>query len=333
MNLITKLRASFFRTIFYHRALILLLLAGSIYVLCQSLGFISEFAEGVRLRHNAISVLTMADVGQGDGFMVRLWSGHVFFVDVGEYSDRFLSAIRKPSFEHFGKQESLHADLVFLSHDDADHAGALNEVWNDMTSHGSAKSIGAIIRSPYAYTNIGESILKDDQVRIVKTNAGDSFEFLDVASIKILWPQKNDDGENLDGGIESAYLRRSANDDSLVMHVTIASTSILFTGDISDKVEKDLLELYPSELKADILKVGHHGSKTSSMNSFIKIANPHIALISVGRKNKYKHPSSQALQRLKQDNRKIIRTDQCGTVRIWIYQGGAIGMGQCDSDG
>lgn len=333
MNLITKRCASFFRTIFYHRALILLLLAGSIYVLCQSLGFISEFAEGVRLRHNGISILTMADVGQGDGFMIRLWSGHAFFVDVGEFSERFMSAIRKQSFENFGKKESLHADLVFLSHDDADHAGALNEVWNDMTSHGSAKSVGTVIRSPYMHTNIGESILKDDQVRIVKTGAGDSFEFPDVARIGILWPQRNDNGENMDSGIESAYSRRSANDDSVVMHVTIASTSILFTGDISDKVEKDLIELYPSELKVDILKVGHHGSKSSSMDSFVKIANPHIALISVGKKNKYKHPSSQALRRLKQDGREIIRTDQCGTVRIWIYQSGAIGMVKCDSAG
>ncbi len=333
MNLITKRCASFLRTVFYHRAPILLLLVGSIFVLCQTLGFISEFAEVARLRHNGISILTMADVGQGDGFMVRLRSGHVFFVDVGEYSERFMSAIRKPPFERFGKKESVHADLVFISHDDADHAGAMNGVWKEITSHGSVRSIGAIIRSPYTHTNISESILKDDQVRMIKTGAGDRFEVPETASIKVLWPEKNSNDSGSENHTGNAYSRRSTNDDSVVMHMTIASTSILFTGDISDTVEKDLIKLYSSELKVDILKVGHHGSKSSSMDSFIRITNPHISLISAGKKNKYKHPSTQALKRLKQDGREIIRTDQCGTVRMLIYQNGAIGMRQCDLAG
>jgi competence protein ComEC len=288
------------------------MLVGSVYMLCQILGFISEYADSQRLRENKISILTMADVGQGDGFMIRLWSGHVFFVDVGEFPDRFISAIRKPSFNNFGKKESLHVDLVFLSHDDADHAGALNEVWKDFKS---GDAIGSIVTSPYQHTNINKSV---EQNRIIKTVSGDSFAFPNSASVKVLWPKKS-----------SEYSRRSANDDSVVMHVTIASTSILFTGDASEKVEKELIQDFSNNLKVDILKVGHHGSKSSSMDSFIKITNPYIALISAGKNNRYKHPSTQALKRLKQDGREIMRTDQCGTVRILIYQNGVIGKTPC----
>ncbi len=289
-----------------------LMLAGVAYIFCQTLGFISEYAESKRLRENKISILTMADVGQGDGFMVRLWSGHTFLVDVGEYGERFLSAIRKPSFHNFGKKESLHADLIFLSHDDADHAGALNNVWKDFKL---GDAIGSIVTSLYHHTNIDELNRQD---RIIKTVSGESFEFADSANIKILWPKK-----------EIEYSRRSTNDDSIVMKVTIASTSILFTGDISDKIEKNLIEKFDEELKVDILKVGHHGSKSSSMNSFIKITDPQIALISAGKNNRYKHPSTQAMKRLKQDGREIIRTDQCGTVRIMIFDGGVVGKTAC----
>lgn len=319
----------FFMRILYHGRLTLILLIASGFIFCQMLGFVAEYSESERLREFGISQLVMADVGQGDGFMIRTSDGHVALIDVGQFGERFIASIRKPAFLNFGKKESLRADLIFLSHDDADHAGALAEVWHDFNS---GASVGSLVASPYMYTNIDDLNIENEKV--IKSAADDVLKFSDAMRIEILWPEdlpvkKTKWPNHSNESDESEYSRRSANDDSVVMKVAIASTTILFTGDISEKVEKKLVEKFANDLKVDILKVGHHGSKSSSDAGFIKMTNPHMALISVGKNNRYKHPSAKALKRLKQDGRAIIRTDKCGTARILIFQNGAIGRPSC----
>ena len=97
--------------------------------------------------------------------------------------------------------------------------------------------------------------------------------------------------------------------------------SILFTGDIEEIAEKKILELYSKNLgilRADILKVGHHGSKTSSSLDFINAINPKYALIGVGKDNKFGHPSNIIINRLENKNVNILRTDQNGEISIFI---------------
>lgn len=305
-----------------HRAIPLMLLAGSCFVLCQVLGLVSEFAESGRRKEFKISELIMADVGQGDGFMVRLWNGNSYIVDVGAFDEKFISAIRKPSIENFGKKESLHADLIFLSHDDADHAAALDGVVNEVGGN-----VGTIAVSAYRYDHVDALLQKHPDIRIAKIARHDSFRFGNGNVINIAYPQlipKNETGDKP---------RRSANDDSVVMRASIGSTSILFTGDASEIVERALIQLENRHemaiLRSDILKVGHHGSKTSTGEGFIKAVNPNIALISVGKNNSYRHPAVDTLRRLKQDGRAIIRTDACGTYRIMIFEDGALGRKPC----
>ncbi len=305
-----------------------LILIGSAFMFFQMLGFISEYAELARRREMKVSELIMADVGQGDGFMIKIWNGNVIFVDVGEFAEKFKTAIRKPSIQNFGKRESIHSDLIFLSHDDADHAEALDGVWKDIGGH-----VGAIALSGYRYTYVDKLKEKNPKARTVNVAAGDLLTFSTGDSIKIIFPRNNANDTNE----TSKELERSANDDSLVMKTTVGSTSILFTGDASEVVERELIKSSDSiqhagklkELKTDILKVGHHGSKTSSSEDFIKMTNPKIALISVGKNNRYKHPTVEALQRLAQNGRDIIRTDQCGTYRIVLFENGAIGRRHC----
>ena len=94
---------------------------------------------------------------------------------------------------------------------------------------------------------------------------------------------------------------------------------MLFTGDIEEEAERKILETTNKEkLKCDILKVAHHGSKTSSIEEFIDLANPKIALIGVGKNNRFGHPNESVIERIKKKNIKIYRTDLDGEITIKI---------------
>ena len=108
------------------------------------------------------------------------------------------------------------------------------------------------------------------------------------------------------------------NNNSLVCKLKYKTFSILFTGDIEEIAEKAILEKYKNinELKSTILKVPHHGSKTSSTADFLNKIKPQIALIGVGQNNKFGHPSEVTIQKLEQINAKILRTDSMGEILI-----------------
>ena len=108
------------------------------------------------------------------------------------------------------------------------------------------------------------------------------------------------------------------NDNSLVMYLTYKGTSFLFTGDISENVEKALYNKY-KKLDVDILKVSHHGSSTSTSSFLLSLIHPDVALIGVKRKNIYKHPSDIVLKRLEKRNITILRTDIDGMFHIYFY--------------
>lgn len=109
------------------------------------------------------------------------------------------------------------------------------------------------------------------------------------------------------------------NDNSLVIYTTLGGLSYLFTGDISSDVENDLIKQYPN-LDVDVLKVSHHGSNTSSSNVFIQSIRPTISLISVGKNNRYGHPSKEVLVRLNAYGNIVKRTDETGTIFIYFTE-------------
>lgn len=158
-----------------------------------------------------------------------------------------------------------------------------------------------------------EDIIKEYRVKKVITNAyddiqgitdyvkaGDSFYFGDIL-INVLSP-------NLD--------YKDINNNSLVLQFKVCDYTILLTGDIEKEAEEDLVSIYGSKLRSDILKVAHHGSATSSTSNFIKYVNPRYSLISVGLNNKYKFPSSTVLKTLSKSS--IYQTDLCGNITIKI---------------
>ena len=132
--------------------------------------------------------------------------------------------------------------------------------------------------------------------------------------IDILWPQEEQIAEN------------PLNNNAIVAKLIYRNFSMLLTGDIEEVAEKEILEIYKQNniLKSDILKVAHHGSKTSSTEEFLKKVNPKIALVGVGKNNTFGHPNSEVIERIKTYGAKIYRTDQNGGISICVNRSGNI---------
>ena len=124
-------------------------------------------------------------------------------------------------------------------------------------------------------------------INVIYVKAGDFISVDKDLKIRILWPVLDFVKENV------------LNNNSIVAKVQCDGTSILFTGDIEEKAERRIVELYGETLKSDILKVAHHGSKSSSIQSFVDLVRPKMALIGVGANNTFGHPNDDVVARLK----------------------------------
>lgn len=127
--------------------------------------------------------------------------------------------------------------------------------------------------------------------------------------LDFLWPLDKQISENI------------LNNNSIVCNLHYKNFSMLFTGDIEEIAETEILNYYQSKtelLNSDILKVAHHGSKSSSTKQFLNIVNPRIAVIGVGKNNKFGHPNKQVLDRIRELNASIFRTDLNGEITIEV---------------
>ena len=135
--------------------------------------------------------------------------------------------------------------------------------------------------------------------------AGEKIKLTNTVKIDVLWPDKN-----------SKITENSINNNALVFKLDTNEKNILFTGDIEEETEKVLVQKYKNTntLKSDILKVAHHGSKSSSIQEFLDLVKPKIEFIGVGKDNKYGHPDNNTIKKLENINCKIYRTDKMGEI-------------------
>ena len=157
-------------------------------------------------------------------------------------------------------------------------------------------------------------VIKKD-IPIVIVESGDAIHFSGNLEFDVLSPEKAEDTvfNKKSEGFGSAG--NDVNDTSIVGKLIFNNFSFLLMGDATYRIENQLLA-YGENLKSDILKVGHHGSKYSSFLSFLKMVSPEAAVIEVGAKNRYGHPSEATLSRLKMVNANIFRTDLNGDIEI-----------------
>lgn len=178
-------------------------------------------------------------------------------------------------------------DYIMVSHFDTDHAGGLLYIMQNM-------KVRNVIISSQAETSQNFQkfikILKEKRINLIVVNAGDKLSIEKDLYFDIMWPDKNN------------FISENAlNNNSIVCRLNFKKFYMIFTGDIEEIAEKKILEKYknkPNVLKADILKVAHHGSKTSSTEEFIDAVKPKIALIGVGENNTFGHPNDNVLKRL-----------------------------------
>ena len=131
-------------------------------------------------------------------------------------------------------------------------------------------------------------LIKEKNIKVKVVKEGDRVFIENNVYFDILWPQKDQIQENI------------LNNNSIVTRLTYKAFSMLFTGDIEEIAEEKILETVDKKmLKADVLKIAHHGSKTSSTQEFIENVNPKIALIGVGANNTFGHPNEGVIERLK----------------------------------
>lgn len=150
-------------------------------------------------------------------------------------------------------------------------------------------------------------IVQNKKIPVKTCQAGEILSIGKV-QIKVLWPEKEQ------------ILQNPLNNNSLVLQMQYQQISILFTGDIEAIAEEKMVEVYGKSLQSTILKVAHHGSKSSTIEEFLQCVNPKIALIGVGENNTFGHPNEMVLQRLKEKGCRIYRTDQNGEIMISIHK-------------
>ncbi len=237
-------------------------------------------------------LLTVAylDVGQGDSIFIETPNGKTMLIDAGEAtSQRTVS-------EYIEKKGVAKIDVLIATHPHADHIGAMAYI----VDHFAIGSVymPTVESSSSTYKTLMKAIEKKGiEVNVAK--AGVDIPLDRDLTISVLAP------------LGTGYA--NVNDFSAVVEITYNQTEFLFMGDASEVSEQQMLKAN-EDVDSDVLKVGHHGSQTSSSKDFLRAVSPEYAVISVGLHNTYGHPSAAALQRLKDVNARIYRTDQDGTV-------------------
>ncbi len=228
------------------------------------------------------------DVGQGDSILVEPSAGHQIIIDGGP--DNTLSQKLEERMPFWDKT----IDLIVLTHTDKDHLfGFLNVLKNYKVEN----ILWTGIQVKSSVFQEWKKAIKDEGAKIWIAKKGFRIILPAHRYFQVLYPFQSLEGREI----------KIANQTSIVMMLNTESEKILFTGDIPKKVENWLIE-DNAPLRADILKIPHHGSKTSSSEEFLRAVSPRLAIISVAKENPYGHPSPEVLSRLERFGIKTLQT-------------------------
>lgn len=240
------------------------------------------------------------DVNQGDSTFIVTPKGKTILIDGGGSS--YTNVGKNTLLPYILDRGYTKIDIAIISHMDLDHCDGIIYLMDKIK----IKTI--IIGKQYEESDNYKrfvKLAKEKRIEVKIVEAGENINIERNVNLDILWPDsKNKISEN------------AINNNSLVFKLKYKKYSILFTGDIEEIAEKTILERYKNMLQSTILKVAHHGSKTSTTPEFLKAVKPRYALIGVGKNNKFGHPSENTIKKLKEMKVKIFRTDELGEITI-----------------
>lgn len=235
------------------------------------------------------------DIGQGDATLIQYLGQYQILIDGGPSGGKLLNELGK-AMHPADKQ----IELVILTHPDQDHLTGLIDVLDNY-------DINLFLdNGQKASTDIYNEL--DEQLNAKKIKREIIAEGSQISIGKYLEFHAYNPDEISEGD-------KDRNDQSVVLRMDFGENSFLFTGDAGFGAEKDMIS-DEEAIDVDWLKVGHHGSKSSTSEDFLEHATPQYAIISTDKANRYGHPHEEVLNRLSDNNAKILRTDQQGTVTV-----------------
>ena len=231
--------------------------------------------------------ITYFDVGQADSILIQTGNENML-IDAGNNSDG-------PNIVNYLKEQDIsNFKYVVGTHAHEDHVGGLDDIINNFNIE--HFYMPDVVTTTATFEDILDA-LEAKQLRFETPSINDTFN-LGEATVTVLYVGTDD---------------KNLNNTSMVLKLKYKNAEFLFMGDLEKSIEKQLLD---KDIKADILKVGHHGSDSSSSKEFIEKVNPSMSIISVGKGNKYNHPKSSTLDILNKNNSKVLRTDELGTIIV-----------------
>ena len=238
------------------------------------------------------------DVGQGDSALITMPDGTTLLVDGGGNPNDAGRRIGETVVSEYLWWRGLsQIDYVLATHADADHIDGLNDVLKNFSVR--AALIARRPRDDPEFEKFSQT-LTETRTNSETIQAGDVIRFGEV-EINVLWPPNGGD--------------TSTNNDSVALRIQFGERSILLTGDIEQAAERSLLASQ-QQLRADVVKVPHHGSKTSSTEGFVLATKPQLAIISVGRNSRFGHPHKEVVDRWKANGATVLTTGEYGTITI-----------------
>lgn len=248
------------------------------------------------------------DVGQGDGILVKTENGTNILIDGGSSDNSGLGEyVLMPAVKYYGMAT---LDYVFVSHGDSDHTSGIEYL---LEAEHTGITIKNLVVAKYGDMESLSDLIalaEGNGVNIIYIDAGQELSENEGLLVKCLFPNS-----------ESTY--SDANNSSMVLEMEYQNKTFLFTGDIGEESEAQIINTYVN-LDCDVLKVAHHGSKYSSTTEFLEKVTPEAAVISCGLNNSYGHPAAEALERLSFAGAEIYRTDLQGAIAIYFDDSGEL---------
>ena len=255
--------------------------------------------------------INFVDVGQGDCTLIETIQKKHILIDGGgsEFGDYDVG--ENTLLPYLLDRRITKIDYLLISHFDSDHIGGLFYIMDNI-------KVENVIISKQGEQSSNfikfADIVEKNKINVIVVQKGDYIKIDKYSYLEILFPEQELIKDNI------------LNNNSIVAKFNSFGFTMLFTGDIEKIAEDRLVDLYENtnKLKATILKIAHHGSKTSSTENFLNLVKPKIALIGVGKDNKFGHPNANVLEVVGKYTKLIYRTDQCGEVSIEVNNKGKI---------